>query len=85
MKAPEFDDIPDFDKNSNGLWEIHVKVSSQGLVFVNLDTVKVPSDFEERELDIDLKYSKISHSKRVNSWRYDCDFNWKIARKFRPY
>jgi phenylpropionate dioxygenase-like ring-hydroxylating dioxygenase large terminal subunit len=78
-KAPEFDTVPGFDKKKNGLWEIHVKVSAQGLVFVNIDAAKVVEDSMLEELDTRTKYRNMSLSKRMAEWRYEGNFNWKLA------
>lgn len=37
VKAPQFDNVPGFDKAQNGLFEIHVHTTDHGWVFVNLD------------------------------------------------
>lgn len=37
MKAPQFDDVPGFDKSENSLFEIHTHTTESGYVFVNLD------------------------------------------------
>ncbi|KAH8647446.1 Rieske [2Fe-2S] iron-sulfur domain-containing protein, partial [Tricladium varicosporioides] len=36
IKAPEFENVPDFDKSVNGLWEVETEVKS-GMIFINLD------------------------------------------------
>lgn len=46
MKAPQFDDVPGFDKSQNSLFEIHVHTTEHGWVFVNLDAGE-PAPFEE--------------------------------------
>jgi len=42
-KAPSFDQVPEFDKEANSLFPVHVQVTEQGLVFVNLCATEVPS------------------------------------------
>jgi nitrite reductase/ring-hydroxylating ferredoxin subunit len=81
-KAPEFDTIPGFDKNKNGLWEIHVKVSAQGLVFVNIDAARIIDDSMIGQLDIRTKYWNTSLSKRMAEWHYEGNFNWKLAGEY---
>ncbi|KAJ6002939.1 Aromatic-ring-hydroxylating dioxygenase alpha subunit [Penicillium sp. IBT 35674x] len=38
VKAPKFDDVPGFEKSENSLFEIHAHTTSQGWVFVNLNS-----------------------------------------------
>jgi hypothetical protein len=45
-KAPSFDKIPEFEKNMNSLFPIHVHVTEQGLVFVNLSADENVTSFE---------------------------------------
>ena len=35
-KAPSFDQVTEFEKKANSLFPVHVHVTEQGLVFVNL-------------------------------------------------
>jgi phenylpropionate dioxygenase-like ring-hydroxylating dioxygenase large terminal subunit len=81
-KAPEFDKVPGFDKKKNGLWEIHVRVSAQGLVFVNIDAAKVVEDSMLEELDTRTEYWNMSLSTRMAEWRYEGNFNWKLAGEY---
>lgn len=37
VKAPQFDDVPGFDRAENGLFEIHTHTTDHGWVFVNLN------------------------------------------------
>lgn len=80
-KAPEFDTIPEFDKKKNGLWEIHLETSAQGLVFVNLDAAKSVMELRLNELNTGAEDWNMSHSERVAEWRYEGDFNWKLTRE----
>lgn len=78
-KAPEFDTVPEFDKKKNGLWEILVRVSTQGLVLVNFDTAKIVNDPTARVLGLEIEYSNISQVIRIADWRFEGKFNWKLA------
>ena len=37
VKAPQFDDVPGFDKSENSLFEIHAQTTDHGWIFVNLN------------------------------------------------
>jgi phenylpropionate dioxygenase-like ring-hydroxylating dioxygenase large terminal subunit len=78
-KAPEFDSVPDFDKKKNGLWEIHVNINVQGLVFVNLDAGETISNLSLGKLEAGIKYFDMSQMKRVAEWHHEANFNWKIG------
>jgi len=80
-KAPEFDTVPEFDKEKNGLWEIHLEISAQGLVFVNLDAAKSVVSLTLEELDTGADVRNMARSKKVAEWRYEGGFNWKLASK----
>jgi len=82
IKAPEFDTVLGFDKKKNGLWEIRVMVSSQGLVFVNLDAGETVNDLAREELDTKSGYLMGIPPTRIAEWRHDGEFNWKIAREY---
>ena len=45
-QAPSFDSIPQFDKETNGLFPVHVHVSEKGLIFVNLSADQNVTPFE---------------------------------------
>lgn len=80
-KAPEFETVPGFEKEKNGLWEIHLNITAQGLVFVNLDAAKSVSVLKSEELDTEAKDWDMVGSERVAEWRYEGEFNWKLAGK----
>jgi phenylpropionate dioxygenase-like ring-hydroxylating dioxygenase large terminal subunit len=79
LKAPEFDKVLGFDKNSNGLWEIQTEISNS-MVFVNLATdkgVAWTGVAEQR-----LKKWKVSEVKWAHEWKVEGSFNWKLAGSF---
>jgi phenylpropionate dioxygenase-like ring-hydroxylating dioxygenase large terminal subunit len=78
-KAPEFDTVPGFDKKENGLWEIHTRISAQGLVFVNLDAGHGLEGLNLDELDTETKDRNMAGSERVAEWKRESLFNWKLA------
>ena len=78
-KAPEFDNVPGFDKDSNGLWEVKTEVMD-GLVYINFQT--------ECDLSgVDMKKHSRALRPILNSmtvcaeWEIKGSFNWKIAGK----
>jgi nitrite reductase/ring-hydroxylating ferredoxin subunit len=81
-KAPEFDTVPEFDKKKNGLWEIHLEITAQELVYVNLDAAKSIKGLELAWFDSKAQDRNVARSKRVAEWRYEGEFNWKLASKY---
>jgi hypothetical protein len=53
-QAPSFDTISEFDKTKNSLFPVHVHVSEQGLVFVNLSANPDIIPFEVSSLFIPI-------------------------------
>lgn len=84
VKAPQFDDVPGFDKAQNSLFEIHAHTTEYGWVFVNLEAGE-PAPFEEeaslalkgfaRDADIEAK------SEWVGGRTLTGNFNWKLGSK----
>jgi nitrite reductase/ring-hydroxylating ferredoxin subunit len=79
-KAPEFDNVEGFDKSKNSLFEIHVRVDDNGMVFVNLDAGEVEGieDTEMKEIT-KKRDAKWITSKKICEWRQEGTFNWKLA------
>ncbi|KAG9240517.1 Rieske [2Fe-2S] iron-sulfur domain-containing protein, partial [Calycina marina] len=75
-KAPEFDKVPEFDKQSNGLWEVATSVLD-GMVFINLQAGSVV-DFDfttsTRRLIRDLKARTFR-----TEWKIEVKSNWKLV------
>jgi len=46
LKAPSFDIVGEFDRKANSLFPVHVHVTEQGLVFVNLSADPDVTPFE---------------------------------------
>ncbi|KAL2828350.1 Rieske [2Fe-2S] iron-sulfur domain-containing protein [Aspergillus pseudoustus] len=81
-KAPKYETIPDFDKEKNGLFPIHIHVDKRGFIWVNLEAGERPSvpwsaDFlgadEQERLD-DFKMNEYSFD---HAWTMNGEFNWK--------
>lgn len=76
IKAPEFENVPGFDKKDNGLWEVRTEVR-EGMVFVNFD-----AGAEVAELDLE-EAGEILRSWGIEKMKYIADektkgaINWK--------
>ncbi|KAJ5712661.1 hypothetical protein N7493_009129 [Penicillium malachiteum] len=82
VKAPQFDDVPGFDKSENSLFEIHAHTTEQGLVFVNLDSGE-PALFEDSvraSLEDFKRDSGLgTKSEWVTGQTLTGSFNWKLG------
>ena len=77
-KAPQFDNIPGFVKEKNGLHKIHSHVTEQGLIFINFDsTENGPIPFEEwfQGINSDLKQFDFDDYEYHMSYELDGAFN----------
>ncbi|KAJ6024223.1 hypothetical protein N7540_005020 [Penicillium herquei] len=82
VKAPQFDDVPGFDKSENSLFEIHAHTTEQGWVFVNLNTGE-PTPFEDI-LRVPLEgFKRVSGLGKRSEWvtgqTLTGSFNWKLG------
>lgn len=84
-KAPEFDQVPGFNRSENGLWEIHTRISTQGLVFVNLYAAESVEDLNLVELGKDFRGWSMIDSLRVTEWKQEGIFNWKLVGKSKRF
>lgn len=82
MKAPQFDDVPGFDKSQNSLFEIHTHTTDQGMVFVNLKSSE-PAAFDSEVASSLSGFSRIAGLKAKSAWvagqTLSGDFNWKVG------
>ncbi|KAJ5778866.1 hypothetical protein N7457_006586 [Penicillium paradoxum] len=82
VKAPQFDDIPGFDKSRNSLFEIHTHTTDQGLVFVNLDSGE-PAAFDSTITSSVGRFARIAGMEEKSTWitgqTLSGDFNWKVG------
>ncbi|KAJ5757358.1 uncharacterized protein N7511_006052 [Penicillium nucicola] len=67
VKAPQFDDVPGFDKSQNSLFEIQVLTTDYGMVFVNLNAGE-PEPFDETTAVTSAAFSRISGLKVNSIW-----------------
>jgi phenylpropionate dioxygenase-like ring-hydroxylating dioxygenase large terminal subunit len=81
-KAPRFDNIPAFDKESNGLFSVHVHVDALGFVWVNLEASEKPSitwddDFKDVDTQDRFKHFDFAQYKFDHTWEMRGEYNWK--------
>ncbi|TFK54568.1 ISP domain-containing protein [Heliocybe sulcata] len=78
-KAPQFDNVPGFNKSENGLFSIHTHVTDTGLVFVNFTASPNPPPFQEifRGFEDEMKEFDFSQYEYRESYELRGDFNWK--------
>ncbi|KAH7311056.1 Rieske [2Fe-2S] iron-sulfur domain-containing protein [Rhexocercosporidium sp. MPI-PUGE-AT-0058] len=77
VKAPEFDKVPGFDRNMNGLWEIKIS-SSQSMVFVNFNAASHVDTLSLGYVEIRLKRWGIAKMECFEEWKVEGTFNWKL-------
>ncbi|OQD86069.1 hypothetical protein PENANT_c008G08323 [Penicillium antarcticum] len=82
VKAPQFDDVPGFDKSQNNLFEIHAHTTVHGMVLVNLNSGE-PEPFYENIVSAWNGFSRTSglevSSTWVNGQTLTGNFNWKAG------
>ncbi|KAH9903703.1 Rieske [2Fe-2S] iron-sulfur domain-containing protein [Xylariomycetidae sp. FL2044] len=74
LKAPEFADVPGFDKSENGLWEIRLEVDRRGFIFVNFAT----------EVQDAFPWSDCSLPRKLDlgdgiEWEMELSVGWRLA------
>ncbi|OAP54419.1 hypothetical protein AYL99_11520 [Fonsecaea erecta] len=78
VKAPKFDESPGFVPEDNGLFEIKLITTREGLVFVNFDASTLNLPFNNVKSHVDLGSCAWVDGKEVT-----CTMNWKdIANEF---
>jgi len=80
IKAPQFDQVEGFDRSKNGLFEISVHITPQGLIFVNFDcSEEGPVSFKEwyGGLEEELDEVNFDAYEYHSSYQLDGRFNWK--------
>jgi nitrite reductase/ring-hydroxylating ferredoxin subunit len=70
VKAPKFDGVDGFRKGDNSLFEVHVRVDTEGVVWVNVGAV--PEAQSELDVARSSRYT-------FDTWEVEGAFNWKIA------
>ncbi|KAG4429608.1 hypothetical protein IFR05_014915 [Cadophora sp. M221] len=77
IKAPEFDKVPGFDKDMNGLWEIKTSIS-QSMVFVNFDAASHVDSLSLGDVETRLKRWSLAKMECLEDWKVEGAFNWKL-------
>lgn len=88
VKAPAFEDIENFDKSQNGLFEIHTHTTRQGFVYVNLSTDKVSSPDVKTKDILARSWGISERSAPLAQVEVEEDLNWKQAgnvTRFKPF
>ncbi|KAH8594020.1 Rieske [2Fe-2S] iron-sulfur domain-containing protein [Bisporella sp. PMI_857] len=78
IKAPEFENVLDFDKDENGLWEVKSE-TRRGLVFVNLQTKDLSADEQIENILGNTIATNMEKMSWLAEWRFEGNFNWKLA------
>ena len=81
-KAPRFDTVSGFQKESHGLFPIHVHVDALGFIWVNLDASPVPAvsweeDFKSVDTQERFQCFDFSRYRFDHTWGMQGEFNWK--------
>lgn len=79
-KAPQFENVTDFEKTENGLYPIRTHVTDQGLIFINFDnSPEGPMPFGEffKGLEEEFHEFDFSDYEYHMSYELDGEFNWK--------
>lgn len=81
-KAPQFDDVPGFDKSQNGLFEMFCRTDVHGFVYVNLDASSQVADLALPDI---WEWGRPNEINQNSCWLHCFElkgkFNWKIACK----
>lgn len=78
MKAPEFENVPGFDKSNNTLWEVKTRVSNS-LVFVNFDAREQVPEFDLGTHKTAFDTWNMKNMRCAADWKAEGKFNWKLA------
>jgi hypothetical protein len=82
VKAPQFDDVPGFDKSENSLFEIHTHTTEHGYVFVNLNAGE-PVAFDNSTHQTVENFARTaaagSKSELITGQTLTGEFNWKVG------
>lgn len=81
-KAPKYQDLPGFKKESNGLFRIHVHIDELGFIWINLDSESTPTvswedDFEGVDRQPRLQEFNFTEYYFDHQWEMLGEYNWK--------
>ncbi|KAL6251416.1 hypothetical protein RBB50_001625 [Rhinocladiella similis] len=78
VKAPKFDESPGFNPEENGLWEVKLIVTREGLVFVNFDASTMNLPFNNVKSHVEM-----GSRSWIDGMDVTCAANWKdLANEF---
>lgn len=77
VKAPKFDESPGFKPKENGLWEVKLIVTREGLVFVNFDASTMNLPFNNVKSHVEM-----GSRRWVDGMDVTCAVNWKHLGKY---
>jgi phenylpropionate dioxygenase-like ring-hydroxylating dioxygenase large terminal subunit len=76
IKAPEFENVPGFDKGKNGLWEVKMEIR-EGIVFVNFDARSDVQNLNLGDPELILRGWGMGGMKFIADWKVEAAVNWK--------
>ncbi|KAF9891331.1 hypothetical protein FE257_004186 [Aspergillus nanangensis] len=80
IKAPQFDDVPGFDRSQNSLFEVHSHTNGSGFVFINLEADLSSEMISAGPLDTFSGRNGLdTTSKWVGGKALMGEFNWKFG------
>ncbi|CAZ85615.1 unnamed protein product [Tuber melanosporum] len=83
INAPQFEGVEGFDRDRNGLFEIHTRTTKEGFIFVNFDVSDHAVVYPEDKLNTAALHHAEVQRRWVDGWTTEGRFNWKVAlRKF---
>lgn len=85
VKAPQFENVPGFDKAQNSLFGIHTQVSRSGFIFLNLDAGPTVSDAETPALDEFAERNGLGRVTWATGETLDGEFSWKFGCIIPPF
>lgn len=82
-KAPKFEGLSDFDKDSYSLFKIHTHVDKVGFVWVNFDSSETPMPWETMNGGTDeqprLGDFTLDNYVYHRTWTTNGKYNWKLV------
>jgi phenylpropionate dioxygenase-like ring-hydroxylating dioxygenase large terminal subunit len=76
IKAPEFENVAEFDKENNGLWEVKTEVR-EGMVCINFDAGRDIESMSPAEGETMLRRWGVAMMQCVVDWKIEASVNWK--------
>jgi len=82
-KAPGYQDLPTFDKASNGMYPIHTRLDRNGFIWINMDSKKEPEvswESQFNHVDEQTRFDQFNFDNYEfdHTWNLNGSFNWKI-------